>query len=52
MNKTNKKMILNSNKNNIVLNQNEVKMDSNMSLNLTLSKVQLLEKCKELGITK
>ena len=52
MSKTNKKMILNSNKNNIVLNQNEVKMDSNMSLNLTLSKVQLLEKCKELGITK
>lgn len=52
MRKTNKKMILNSNKNNIVLNQNEEKMDTIMSLNLTLSKAQLLEKCKELGITK
>ena len=52
MRETNKKMILNNNENNIVLNQNEEKMDMNMSLNLTLTKAQLLEKCKELGITK
>ena len=50
MSKTNKKMILNNNENNIVLSQNKEKMDINMSLNL--SKAQLLEKCKELGITK
>jgi DNA (cytosine-5)-methyltransferase 1 len=52
MRETNKKMILNNNENNIVLNKNEEKMDTNMSLNLTLTKTQLLEKCKELGITK
>jgi DNA (cytosine-5)-methyltransferase 1 len=52
MNKINKKMILNNTQNNIVLKQVEEKMDINMSLNLTLSKAQLLEKCQELGITK
>jgi DNA (cytosine-5)-methyltransferase 1 len=50
MRETNKKMILNNTNNNIVLNQIEDKMDTNMNLNLT--KAQLLEKCKELGITK